>query len=126
MTLQKQVEQFVIANDFEFYVTEATLKIATIKCKESGISASLKDLQKLVKLARTEHCRFWGKRMKPRMKLNLQSDAYWEKLRAAVEKHKEVLVTLHRGDAEKVLRLTISTNAELMRGLAKKYRVWKV
>jgi hypothetical protein len=93
--------------------------------RESGIPVAGKDGRDLIKTSRIDNCVYWGKRLKPKCRMTVMPDGYWEKLREAVRRYESVLSGLYPKHAEMVLRLAISTNITLMRGLTKRYQAWK-
>jgi hypothetical protein len=124
--LQEQVNKWVKENDLKFFMDKLTLEAASIRFRqEMRIKCKAKPLKDMIKLARTEHCMFWGNRIKPYSRFRYADGTYWDSLRVFVTRNRSLLADRPINEACTILRRWISTNTYLMNALSEKYRVWK-
>jgi dsDNA-binding SOS-regulon protein len=127
-SMHEKVGQWLVMNDFEFFMGKFALNQAakTLKTDFGLTGWKLSELTVVLKFIAKHHCKMWRAKMKPASIKTVAESDYWDKLKYTVEKLSDVLsredVTI--STAERIIRLKISTNKQLMRGLPARLQYW--
>jgi hypothetical protein len=123
------VEKFLKEHDLQFFLEKKSLRDVVKLAKEAGVegtvsTGTIKSNTPLMKQWRRSYCILWGRRINPRSATKVKETEYWEKLKAVVEKNLVQLQGQKIDVAERIVRIHIATNTDLLRGLPQRLQVW--